>query len=128
MILAYLNDITCRSKKHLHHLEYFFTIFLRCHKYNIHLDPLKCVFCATSWLLGFIVSKSTITVDLLKFQSINKLPPPHNLHQLQSLQGKANFLCSLFPIMLPLPMVFFGYYDWIYPLHWMTRPNNYSTH
>jgi hypothetical protein len=43
-------------------------------------------------LLGFIVSQSSITVDPLKVQSITKIPPPRNLCQLQSLQGKANFL------------------------------------
>jgi hypothetical protein len=33
-----------------------------------------------------------ITVDPLKVQAITEIPPPRNLHQLQSLQGKANFL------------------------------------
>lgn len=43
-------------------------------------------------LLGFNVSKDGITLDPLKVQAILELPIPHSLRQLQSLQGKANFL------------------------------------
>ena len=43
-------------------------------------------------LLGFIVSKDGIRLNPLKVQAIINLSPPANLHQLQSLQGKANFL------------------------------------
>jgi hypothetical protein len=51
------------------------------------------VFCVTAGrLLGFIVSQSGITMDPLKVQAITEIPPPWNLRQLQSLQGKANFL------------------------------------
>jgi hypothetical protein len=31
-------------------------------------------------------------VDPLKVEAILRLPPPHTIHQLQGLQGKANFL------------------------------------
>ena len=44
------------------------------------------------FLLGFIVSQKWITMDPFKFQAILNLPPLRTLHQLQSLQGKANFL------------------------------------
>ena len=36
-------------------------------------------------------------MDPLKVQAITKIPPPQNLRQLQSLQGKANFLRHFFP-------------------------------
>jgi hypothetical protein len=62
------------------------------------LNPLKCVFCVTfGCLLGFIVSKHSITVDPLKVQSITEIPPPRNLHQLHSLQVKAKFLRRYVP-------------------------------
>jgi hypothetical protein len=93
IILAYLDDLTARSKKCTQHLNDLRIIFQWCRQYNIHLNPLKCVFCVTvGRLLSFIVSQSGITVDPLKVQAITKLPPPRNLRQLQSLQGKANFL------------------------------------
>ena len=43
-------------------------------------------------LLGFLVSKDGIQIDPLKISSILSLPSPTNLLELQSLQGKANFL------------------------------------
>jgi hypothetical protein len=93
IILAYLDDLTARSKKRTQHLDDLRIIFQRCRQYNIRLNPLKCVFCVTAGrLLGFIVSQNGITVDPLKVQAITKIPPPRNLRQLQSLQGKANFL------------------------------------
>jgi hypothetical protein len=36
-------------------------------------------------------------VDPLKVQAITEIPPPQNLCQLQSLQGKANFLRCFVP-------------------------------
>jgi hypothetical protein len=51
----------------------------------------------TGHLLGFIISQSGITVDPLKVQAITEIPPPQNLRQLQSLQGKANFLRCFVP-------------------------------
>ena len=68
-------------------------VFLRCRKYKIFLNPLKCIFCVPAGrLLGFIISHKGITVDPLKVQAILDLPIPQTLCQLQSLQGKANFL------------------------------------
>jgi hypothetical protein len=56
------------------------------------------VFCVTAGcLLGFIVSLNGITVEPLKVQAITEIPPPQNLRQLQSLQGKANFLRRFVP-------------------------------
>ena len=43
-------------------------------------------------LLGFAVSKDDIQIDPLKITTILTLPAPTNLLELQSLQGKANFL------------------------------------
>lgn len=43
------------------------------------------------------MSKYSITLDPLKVQVILELPPPHALFQLQSLQGKSNFLCKFMP-------------------------------
>ena len=51
----------------------------------------------TGRLLGFIVSKDGIRLDPLKVEAIINLPSPSSLHQLQSLQGKANFLRHFIP-------------------------------
>jgi hypothetical protein len=56
------------------------------------------VFCIEAGrLLGFVVSKAGIRVDPSKVEAIIKLPPPSSLRQLQSLQGKANFLRRFIP-------------------------------
>ena len=38
------------------------------------------------------MANNGIQVDALKVKAITNLPPPHTILQLQSLQGKANFL------------------------------------
>ena len=43
-------------------------------------------------LLGFIVSNIGIQVDPLKVEAIVNMPPPRSIRQLESLQGKSNFL------------------------------------
>jgi hypothetical protein len=98
IILAYLDDLTTRSKKRTHHLYELRIVFQRCRQYNIHLNTLKCVFCVSvGCLLGFIVSQHGITLDPLKVQAITEIPPQRNLRQLQSLQGKSNFLRCFVP-------------------------------
>jgi hypothetical protein len=68
-------------------------IFLRCQFYHIRLNPQKGVFYVeSSRLMGFIVSCQGIRVDPLKVKAILNLPPPSSLRQLQSLQGKENFI------------------------------------
>jgi hypothetical protein len=47
--------------------------------------------------MGFIVSHQGIRVDPLKVEVILNLPPPSSLCQLQSLQGKENFLRRFIP-------------------------------
>jgi hypothetical protein len=54
-------------------------------------------FCITvEHLLGFVVFLQEIILDSLKFQSMNGIPPTNMLYQLQSLQGKDNFLRCFF--------------------------------
>jgi hypothetical protein len=80
------------------HPTHLWAIFLHCHYYRIRLNPHKCVFCVESRrLLGFIMSIHGIRVDPLKVEAILNLPPPSTLRQLQSLQGKTNFLRRFIP-------------------------------
>jgi hypothetical protein len=89
----YLDDLPAHSSNRPDHIGHLRAIFLRCRFYRIRLNPHKCIFAVESGqLLGFIVSKDGIKVDPLKIKAFLALPPPTNLTQLQSLQGKANFL------------------------------------
>lgn len=94
IILPLLDDLTTRSKHWSNHLVDLCLVFLRCHLYKIRLNPPKCGFCVmVRWLLCFIVSKLGICLDSLKVQAILELLPPRTQCQLQSIQGKGNFLC-----------------------------------
>ena len=93
IVEAYLDDLIAHSKKRADHHAHLRVIFDRCRKYKISINPLKCNFCVvTSQLLGFIISKDVIMVDPFKVEAILQFSPPCTMNQLQSLQGKANFL------------------------------------
>jgi hypothetical protein len=93
IVEAYLDDLVARSQSHVDHPSHLHVVFTRCWYYNIHLNPHKCIFCVISRiLLGFIMSKFGIMVDPFKVETIVQLPPPHTIRQIQSLQGKENFL------------------------------------
>jgi hypothetical protein len=89
----YLDDLKSHSHKRSNHPTHLQLIFERCHYYQICLNPNKCSFCVTlGRLLGFIMSNRGIMVDPLKVEEIVQFPPQCTIPQLQSLQGKANFL------------------------------------
>lgn len=93
IIEAYLDDLANHSQKRIDHPHYLHLVFDRCRYYKILLNPNKCIFTITfDQLLGFILSNEGICVDPFKVEAILQLPPPSTVRQLQSLQGKANFL------------------------------------
>jgi hypothetical protein len=93
IIEPYLDEFLAHSTHRRDHIGHLREIFLRFRFYNIRLNPHKCIFVFESGrLLSFVVSKDGIRVDPLEFKAILSLSPPNNLTQLQSLQGKANFL------------------------------------
>ena len=98
IVQPYLDDLPAHSAKHHDYPDHLREIFLCCRHYIIRLNPHKCVLCVESGrLLGFVVSKEGIWIDPLKVELIVNLPPPSSLHQLQSLQRKANFLLCFVP-------------------------------
>ena len=93
IVQPYLDDLPTKSKQRWDHPNHLRQIFMHCRHYNTWLNPHKCIFVVESGrLLGFIVANGRICVDSLKVEAISNLPPPCTIIQLQSLQGKANFL------------------------------------
>ena len=85
----YVDDILAKSKTRMEHPVVLRRVFERLRKYQVRLNPKKCVFGVISGkLLGFIVSRRGIEVDPAKVRAITEMPPPRNLKQLRSLQGK----------------------------------------
>ena len=92
IVEPYLDDLRAHSRKRIDHPDHLRLIFERCRYYKIHLNPHKCIFCVESGrFLGFIISNKGIQLDPLKVEAIVNMPP-HSIRQLQSLQGKSNFL------------------------------------
>jgi hypothetical protein len=98
IVQPYLDDLPTHSMHRVDHRKHLRAIFVRYRFYRICLNPHKCIFCMEyGRLLGFIVSCQGIRVDPLKVEVILNFPPPSTLCQLQSLQGKANFLRRFIP-------------------------------
>jgi len=71
------------------HIQVLGQIFDRLEKYQVELNPKKCVFGVTSGkLLGYIVSRKGIEIDLAKVKAIVEMFAPKNLKALRSLQGR----------------------------------------
>ena len=118
-VQPYLDDLPAHSTKRQDHHTHLRDIFLRCRHYRIRLNPHKCVFCVESdRLLRFIVSQEGIHLDPLKVEAIVNLPPPASLHQLQSLQGKDNFLRHFVPNYADVAKVFTRLLKRDVPFHW----------
>lgn len=92
-IVLYLDDLTVFSKDRENHLFHLQDVLERCRKHDISLNPKKSVFGVTGGkLLGHIVSKEGIKVDLERVKSIQNLPLPSNKTVVHSFFGKVNFL------------------------------------
>ena len=90
---AYVDDILVKSKEGDDHLEALDQVFKRLILYKLRLNPQKCVFGVESGkLLGFLVSKKGIEVDPAKAKAIINMPPPKNLKELRSLQGRMQWI------------------------------------
>ena len=92
-LAIYLDDITMFSRsdeKHLQHLE---KVFLKCMKFRISLNPKKSHFSLEEGkLLGHIISKDKISIDLGRVESIEQIVIPRSKKEIQSFIGKVNFL------------------------------------
>ena len=78
-VVVYLNDVTIFSKKREEHAFHLKQIFERCRKYGISLNPKKCVFAVIEGkLMGHVVSKKGISIDLERIKAIEQIPLPHN--------------------------------------------------
>jgi hypothetical protein len=119
IVEAYLDDLASRSQTRMDHPMHLQLIFEHCRYFRIRLNPNKCIFCVTSRrLLGFIVSTIGIMVDPLKVEAIIQLPPPRKILQLQSLQGKANFLRCFIAKYVEITKGFMHLLKKDVPFHW----------
>ena len=97
-VVIYMDDITLysrRAKDHIRHLE---TVFIKCRRYGISLNPKKSNFTLEEGkLLGHIISKEWIRIDLDKVKGILKVEEPRSKKEVQSFLGQFNFLRRFIP-------------------------------
>ena len=76
-IEEYVDDMIAKSQGEDDHVVNLRKLFERLRKFQLKLNPAKCTFGATSEkLLGFMISKKGIEIDLDKVRAIQDLPPP----------------------------------------------------
>jgi len=97
---VYVDDMivkSCEVQRHVKDLE---EVFARIRKYNIRLNPKKCVFGVRGGkFLGFMLTNRGIKMNLDKFEAIMKMRNPTNLKEVQRLVGKLNALARFLPIL-----------------------------
>jgi len=97
-LIVYLDDLTVFSKTDEEHLYHLKVVFQKCRKYGISLDPKKSLFAMSEGkLLGHIISKDGIRVDPVRVEAIQQIEQPRNKKEIQSFNGKLNFLRRFIP-------------------------------
>jgi hypothetical protein len=87
-IHAYVDDIAVMSKKQDDLIADLQETFNNLRKYNMMLNPMKCVFgVPAGQLLGFIVSHRGIEVNPEKIKAILEISQPNDLKDVQRLTG-----------------------------------------
>ena len=96
--LYFLYDITVYSKFDEDHLKHSKHIFQKCKKFGISLNPKKSNFSMNEGkLLGYIISKEGIKIDLSKVTSVQKIGLPRSKKEVQYFLGRVNVLRRYIP-------------------------------
>lgn len=97
-LVVYLDDLTIFSNSDEDHLYHLKIVFQWCRKFGISLNPKKSLFAMDEGkLLGHIISKEGICIDPARVEAIQKIDFPRSKKEIQSFDGKINFLCRFVP-------------------------------
>nr|AAK92670.1 putative gag-pol precursor [Oryza sativa Japonica Group] len=81
------------TKERKRHQEDLRVVFERLRKHQHKMNPLKCAFAVQSGIfLGFVVRYRGIEIEPKKIKAIVNMPPPKNLKDLKTLQGKLAYI------------------------------------
>ena len=79
-----MDDLVFKSKYREQHLDHLRAIFVRCRKYKLKMNPMKCAFGVSAGrFLGFKVHKGGISADEEKIRAIQEIKTPSNVEELQ---------------------------------------------
>ena len=100
-LVVYLDNLTVFSKSDEEHMYHLKTVFQKCRKYGLLLNPKKSLFAMEEGkLLGHIISKDGIRIDPARVEVIQQIDLPQNKKEIQSFNGKMNFYAALCLILL----------------------------
>ena len=92
-IVIYMDDITVFSKNREDHILDLRKVFKICRKFQVSLNPKKCMFGVTEGkLLAHVISERGIMIDPERVDAISKLGLPATKKELKSFFGKINFV------------------------------------
>src|SRR3954464_8693330 len=95
-IEVYIDDMLVKSTKEIDHIEDLRETYDVLKKYNMKLNPQKCVFGITAGkFLGFMVTNRGIEANPDKIKAILDIEEPKTLHDIQKLNGKLAALSRL---------------------------------
>ncbi|XP_020081530.1 uncharacterized protein LOC109705200 [Ananas comosus] len=90
---CYVDDLVVKTKNKENHFQDLTTVFTRLREHQLKMNPLKCAFGVVSGkFLGFIVRHRGVEIDPSKIKAIVEMPPPKNLKQLRSFQGRLAYI------------------------------------
>jgi ribonuclease HI len=93
LVEIYIDDVVVKSKEIIDHIADLRKVFERTRKYGLKMNPTKCAFgVSAGQFLGFPVHERGIEVPQRSISAIQKIQPPEDKKQLQSLIGKINFI------------------------------------
>ena len=88
-----VDDMMVKSETRIGHIEALEKFIQRVDKYNLRLNPKKCVFRVTSGkLLGHIVGMGGIEVDSEKIKVITEMPAPKTQREVRAFLGKIQYI------------------------------------
>jgi hypothetical protein len=97
-VVIYLDDLTVLSKYDVEHLVHLKQMFEKCRKFSLSLNPKKSHFeMQEGKLLGHIVSRYGIKIDLKMVESIDTINILRNRKEIQYFLGKIIFLRRFIP-------------------------------
>ena len=97
---VYVDDMVVKSSEIQKHLEDLEEVFAQIRKYNIRINPEKCVFGVRGGkFLGFMLTNRGIEANPHKCEAIMQMGRPKNLKEVQRLVGKLNSLSRFLPVL-----------------------------
>ena len=92
-IEVFIDDMMVKSPTIEGHFEALNKFLARAERYNLILNPKKCIFEVTSRkLLGHIVSQKGIEVDPYKVKAIREMPLPKNEKEVRGFIGRLQYI------------------------------------